>query len=101
MAGAGSAVFNTVRQVGAAFGSAIIAALIVALIGREPDEPTTQLPDAVKGPFADAMAHSMLLPASAAALGALTTLLFVGRRQSADHAVTPSIRPKWYVGVAQ
>jgi MFS family permease len=101
VAGAGSAVFNTVRQVGAVFGSASIAALMIALLGREPNEPTTRLPDTVKGPFADAMSNAMLLPASAAALGAVTTLFFVGRRRSAGHPATSRIRPKWNVGVAQ
>lgn len=100
LVGAGSAVHNTARQVGAVLGSASIAALMVALIGREPGESASALPDAVKGPFADAMSKSMLLPAAAAALGAITTLFLLGRPQSAARAVTSQLRPKRDVGVA-
>ena len=100
LAGAGSAVYNAVRQVGAVLGSAGMAALMASLIGREPGDPSADFGDVAKGPFADAMSTSMLLPASAAARGAIASLLFVGRRSSAVDAVPPVLGSKRDVGVA-
>jgi sugar phosphate permease len=65
LTGAGSAVYNTVRQVGAVLGSACVAALMASTSLRE----------------------SMLLPAAVAAVGALTALLLVGHRTPAPCAV--------------
>lgn len=100
LAGAGSAVYNTARQLGAVLGSASIAALMISLMGPESGEDATQLPNVVNGPFADAMSNSILLPASAAALGAITTLFLVGQPQSAAHAAASTFRSKRDVGVA-
>jgi len=58
LAGAGSAVYNTVRQVGAVLGSACIAAAMASL----------------------SLNASMLLPAGAATMGAVTALFLIGHR---------------------
>jgi len=101
LAGAGSAVYNTLRQLGAVLGSAGIAALMISLMGHEPGEhAATRLPDVLKAPYADAMSDSMLLPAAAAALGAVTTLFLVGRPASVIHAAAPTVGSKRNVGVA-
>ncbi len=86
-AGAGAGVYNTTRQVGAVLGSAAIAALLQArlsanLPGFDSAGPQAQqsvgsaLPSAVAGPFADAMAQSMLLPAIALLVGVVLVLFF-------------------------
>lgn len=90
LAGAGSAVFNTARQIGAVLSSAGIAALMTHLLGHE---NTGQTKDAV----AQAMSQSMLLPIAAAALAALTALFFVGRPLPAN---TPHLSSPAKVGVA-
>jgi EmrB/QacA subfamily drug resistance transporter len=100
LAGAGSAVYNTVRQVGAVLSSASIAALMTALLGAEPGDAAARLPDSLKGPFADAMSQSMLLPAFAAALGVITALFFVGRPEPASRPVPSNYPSKRNVGVA-
>ncbi len=102
LAGAGSAMCNTSRQVGAALSSAGVATLMTALLGSETATIAGQ-PDGaapLSGParesLAVAMAESMLLPASAAALGAATALFLTGRTRSdlgyrfrRDVSVTP------------
>jgi MFS family permease len=87
-AGAGAGIYNTTRQVGAVLGSAAIAALLQArltanLPGFDSAGPEAQqagghtLPSAVAGPFSDAMAQSLILPASALLLGVVVVLFFV------------------------
>lgn len=76
LAGAGSAMCNTSRQVGAALSSAAIAALMTALIGTEPvADGGAPLTPASRGSFAVAMAESMMLPAAAALSGVVVALL--------------------------
>lgn len=73
LAGAGSAVYNTTRQVGAALGSACMAALLAAFADIEEF--------AVAGPrpeLSDAMSHAMLSPAAAAGIGAVAALFLSG-----------------------
>lgn len=82
LAGAGSAVYNTARQIGAVLSSAGIAALMTRLLGHEATDQT-------KDTLAEAMSRSMVLPIIAAALGALTALFFVGRPQSAGRPPLP------------
>ena len=93
LAGAGSGVYNTTRQVGAVLGSASMAALMSARITAEmPSGPAGSashgesdvmaLPPALHEPFAAAMSQSMLLPGLAAFLGVLAALFLVGSSRS-------------------
>ncbi|WP_377108454.1 DHA2 family efflux MFS transporter permease subunit [Propionicimonas sp. T2.31MG-18] len=92
-AGAGSGVYNSVRQVGSVLGSAAIAALIQARLAASlpggaaagaSAETSGQLPEALRAGFTSAMATSMLLPALAALAGALVSAFFV--RRTTTHA---------------
>nr|WP_264794535.1 DHA2 family efflux MFS transporter permease subunit [Arthrobacter mangrovi] len=85
LAGAGSGVYNTTRQIGAVLGSASIAALMQARLSAElpgaasgvPAEGgSAVLPDALHDGFAAAMGQSLLLPAAVAVAGALITVFF-------------------------
>jgi EmrB/QacA subfamily drug resistance transporter len=82
-AGAGAGVYNATRQVGAVLGAAGIAVLIDSRLSAAglptsftPEGGGGQLPAAVQGPFADAMAQAMLLPPAVLVLGLLASLLF-------------------------
>lgn len=87
LAGAGSAVYNTIRQVGTALGSASIAALLALLIGSESAEQSALQPGMPPTPFTEAMSQSMLLPAAAAVIGAVAAFFFTGLSPRDDHAV--------------
>jgi len=65
LAGAGSGVYNTTRQVGAVLGSAGMAALMGQRINAEL-------------PLATALAQSTVLPAGVAAIGVLAMIFVVG-----------------------
>ncbi|HHW83231.1 MAG TPA: DHA2 family efflux MFS transporter permease subunit [Actinomycetales bacterium] len=89
LAGGGSGVFNTTRQMGAVVGSAAIAVLmqmrIAANVGGSGEMPPVEgmgagLPPAIQGPMADAFAESMLLPAAVVALGIIAVLFFENSR---------------------
>jgi EmrB/QacA subfamily drug resistance transporter len=75
LAGAGSGVYNTTRQVGAVLGSAAMAALMSWRVAAEP--------------LGTAMAQSMLMPAAAALFGVLAAAFLVGSAQSKS---TPALR---------
>ncbi len=83
-AGAGAGVYNTTRQVAAALGSAAVAALIGARLaanGLAGDTESVQaqsgpMPEAVVGPFTQAMAETYWLPAVAFAVGVVVVLFF-------------------------
>lgn len=89
LAGAGSGVYNTTRQIGAVLGSAAITVLMAARLaavfgdanagGAEGGSAMEQLPVAARAGFAQAMAESMLLPAVVVLVGAAITLLFTRR----------------------
>lgn len=98
LAGAGSAVFNTIRQVGAALGSASVAALLAVLIGSESVEASNLRPGSPKPQFAEAMSQSMLLPAAAAAVGAIAAFFFTGLSPRHDRVLSP--RPERNVSTA-
>jgi EmrB/QacA subfamily drug resistance transporter len=85
LAGAGSGVYNTTRQIGAVLGSAAIAALMSARLtdelGAEAASGGAQfgggpLPDAVADGFSAAMGQSMLLPAAVALIGVVASIFF-------------------------
>ena len=93
LAGASSAVFNSIRQLGAVLGSAGIAAFMTSRIGAEMSpafsEPTgegdvpLQLPEFLRAPFSAAMSQSVLLPAFIALFGIVAALFLVGFGRSA------------------
>jgi EmrB/QacA subfamily drug resistance transporter len=89
LAGAGSAVYNSVRQLGAVLGSAGMAAFMTWRITDEmPRQPsggatgeealTLQLPGFLREPFAAAMSQSVLLPAFIALFGIIAALFLAG-----------------------
>lgn len=88
LAGAGSGVYNTTRQVGSVLGSAGIAAFMTSRIGAEMPGGATEmprgegvaaeLPDFLHEPFAAAMSQSMLLPAFVALFGVVAALFLLG-----------------------
>ncbi|MGB8388092.1 MFS transporter [Mycobacterium sp.] len=89
LAGAGSAVYNSVRQVGAVFGSAGMAAFMTSRISAEMPPPqatettwgastTLQLPEFLREPFSAAMLQSVRLPAFIALFGIVAALFLVG-----------------------
>ncbi|WP_308492565.1 DHA2 family efflux MFS transporter permease subunit [Microbacterium terrisoli] len=82
-AGAGSGIYNTTRTMGSVLGSSAIAAFMQArLTANLPGAAdhaggfgdVKQLPDMIAGPFASAMAQSMLLPAIVMAIGVIVVL---------------------------
>jgi EmrB/QacA subfamily drug resistance transporter len=97
LAGASSAVYNTVRQLGAVLGSAGMAAFMTGRIGAElpqasagsEDRLGVQLPAFLREPFSAAMAQSVLLPAFIALFGIVAALFLVGFVPSA-RAHTPA-----------
>lgn len=89
LAGAGSSVYNTLRQVGAVIGSAAIAAVMAAqldaqlgadagdaAVGGAAGSAGGAMPEALHAPFALAMSHSLYLPAAVALLGAVMACFF-------------------------
>lgn len=110
LAGAGSGVYNTTRQVGAVLGSASIAALIQARLAADlPKLPGGgsvanaeyggTLPTFLHDGFATAMGESLLLPASVALLVVLVSLFFAkpkaqhGWGSAAGHGTTAAGEP--------
>jgi EmrB/QacA subfamily drug resistance transporter len=97
LAGAGSGVYNTTRQVGSVLGSAGMAALLAAqlsakLPGAADAAPQAEgqvaaLPTFLHAPFASAMSQAMLLPAFVALFGVIAALFLLG---SPESPVAPS-----------
>jgi MFS-type transporter involved in bile tolerance (Atg22 family) len=93
LAGAGSGVYNTTRQVGSVLGSASIAAFMSWRVRVEmPSAPAgsaprgeadvTNVPLFLQEPFAHAMSQSVLLPAFAALFGVLAAIFLIGPRRA-------------------
>jgi len=85
LAGAGSGVYNTTRQIGAVLGSAAIAALMTSRLtdelGAEAASGGAQfgsgpMPDFVAEGFSAAMGQSMFLPAAVALVGLVASIFF-------------------------
>ncbi|WJY67741.1 DHA2 family efflux MFS transporter permease subunit [Corynebacterium auris] len=91
LAGAGSSVYNTVRQVGAVVGSASIAAAMSTQLGARvgpgaaaaPAQPGP-LPEPLHEPFAQAMSASLWVPAGVILAGAAVALFFAPTRSWGD-----------------
>lgn len=89
LAGAGSGIYNTTRQIGAVLGSAAIAALMQARLAAElparsggASQSTAALasgplPPVIQGPFTTAMAQSVLLPAAVLVIGLVVAFFYV------------------------
>ncbi|QDQ97257.1 DHA2 family efflux MFS transporter permease subunit [Tomitella fengzijianii] len=105
VAGAGSGVYNTTRQVGAVLGSAAITAAMSArlvaggLSGAGGGEQaaaggTQRLPEFMRDAYALAMGQSMLVPAAVLLIGVVAALCFerpshAGMRPLADRTTEP------------
>ncbi|HUP99513.1 MAG TPA: MFS transporter, partial [Aeromicrobium sp.] len=82
-AGAGSGVYNTIRQVGAVLGSAAIASLIESRLDSHHlpadsfGETGGRMAAAAHAPFAAAMGEAMLLPTATLAVGLVISLFFL------------------------
>jgi len=90
LAGAGSGVYNAVRQLGAVLGSAGMAAFMTSRISGEMPARSAaggqrglRLPEFVREPFSAAMSQSVLLPALIALLGVVAALFLVDLKRSA------------------
>ena len=91
LAGAGSGVYNTSRQVGAVLGSAAMAVLMQATLTAQFGEAASAaggfterghvgpLPDALQPGFATAMGQSILMPMGVILVGAIIAVFFVRR----------------------
>ena len=86
LAGAGSSVYNTVRQVGAVIGSAAVAAMMSSQLTRQlggdnaSHSETGPLPEFLHAPFATAMSHSLFLPAGVLIIGIAVAAVFAPTR---------------------
>lgn len=90
LAGAGSGVYNTTRQVGAVIGSAGIAAIMQA---RLVANGAVDAPERA-GEYAAAMGQSLLLPACVVVVGLIAALFFARpeQRQPWNADVQPAVR---------
>ncbi|WP_087116475.1 DHA2 family efflux MFS transporter permease subunit [Corynebacterium urinipleomorphum] len=90
LAGAGSSVYNTVRQVGAVIGSAAVAAAMSSQLSSRlgadaaGKSETGPLPAFLHEPFAAAMSQSLLLPAGVLVLGVVVAAMFARTRSWSD-----------------
>ena len=101
LAGAGSGVYNTTRQVGGVLGSAGIAAFMTSRIAAEMPgggsgpageaAAVTELPEALQVPFAAALSQSLLLPAFVSLLGVVAAIFLRG--SGSEPALPGTFRP--------
>ena len=109
LAGAGSGVYNTTRQVGGVLGSAGMAALMTSQIGavipaaQDPgvgQGAVTRLPGFLHEPFSFALSQSLLLPAFIALLGVVAALFLRGFAEPAPRPAraeaVPPVEPDYF-----
>ncbi|WP_167132037.1 DHA2 family efflux MFS transporter permease subunit [Paramicrobacterium chengjingii] len=105
LAGAGSGVYNTTRQVGSVLGSASISMLMQARLaaelpghegssGSDAAGLSGELPEFLHAGFSAAMGQALLLPAALAIVGAIATLFFAKPKPIAAEWSPPSPSPK-------
>ena len=90
LAGAGSGVYNTMRQIGSVLGSSSMAAFMSSRITAEMpagaaaqgESDVMNLPPVLHEPFAAAMSQSILLPAFVALFGVLAAVFLLGGSRS-------------------
>jgi EmrB/QacA subfamily drug resistance transporter len=103
LAGAGSGVYNTTRQIGAVLGSAGIAALIESRIAANfpaqaggassgSAEQTGVLPAFLHGPFSESMGQAMILPGAVLLIG-IVAALFLGKPKQQHGWSQPTAAP--------
>ncbi|MBV5245641.1 MULTISPECIES: MFS transporter [Mycolicibacterium] len=99
LAGAGSGVYNTTRQVGSVLGSAGMAALMSSELSTkipgadavpQSEGEVAALPQFLREPFALAMSQSMLLPAFVALFGVIAALFLFDLLGDRDAAAPPA-----------
>ncbi len=102
LAGAGSGVYNTTRQIGAVLGSAGIAAFMTSRIAAEMPGAATrpegqgasiELPEFLRAPFSAALSQSMLLPAFIALFGVVAALFLLSLARALN-APAPAPAPE-------
>jgi EmrB/QacA subfamily drug resistance transporter len=97
LAGAGSGVYNTLRQVGAVLGAAAVAALmqsrLAAELGAAASEQQVAVPEAAMAGFSAAMGQSLLLPAAVLLLGLIAVLGFGRAGAPTPPAAAPPATP--------
>lgn len=103
LAGAGSGVYNTTRQVGSVLGSAGMAALMSSELSTkipgadavpQSEGEVAALPGFLREPFALAMSQSMLLPAFVALFGVIAALFLLDLLGDRDTAEPPPHDPE-------
>ncbi|MCW2553775.1 MAG: drug resistance transporter, EmrB/QacA subfamily [Mycobacterium sp.] len=106
LAGAGSGVYNTTRQVGGVLGSAGMAALMTSQISSAlPPEldpgvgqgAITRLPGFLHEPFSTALSQSLLLPAFVALFGVIAALFLRGSAEGSGGEPRPLFDARTYV----
>jgi EmrB/QacA subfamily drug resistance transporter len=101
LAGAGSGVYNTTRQVGGVLGSAGIAAFMTSRMSAElpgmklggdtTDGTVAELPAFLKVPFSAALSQSLLLPAFIALFGVVAALFLRGNGDGTPNRPAPRV----------